>query len=108
MAAMTACCRAQPTATSCSASTVHPEAEPPTSRPHQLDGAPSPVYRWRMAKRALITGVTGQDGSYLSEFLLGKGYEVHGLMRRASLFNTDRIDHPYHDPHQSGVKLILH
>jgi GDPmannose 4,6-dehydratase len=61
-----------------------------------------------MAKRALITGVTGQDGSYLADFLLGRGYEVHGLMRRASLFNTDRIDHLYHDPHQSGAKLALH
>jgi GDPmannose 4,6-dehydratase len=61
-----------------------------------------------MAKRALITGVTGQDGSYLSEFLLGKGYEVHGLMRRASLFNTDRIDHLYHDPHIGGARLTLH
>jgi GDPmannose 4,6-dehydratase len=61
-----------------------------------------------MSKRALITGVTGQDGSYLTEFLLGKGYEVHGLMRRASLFNTDRIDHLYHDPHQGGAKLSLH
>src|SRR5260221_5140003 len=61
-----------------------------------------------MAKRALITGVTGQDGAYLTEFLLGKGYEVHGLMRRASLFNTDRIDHLYHDPHLSGVGLRLH
>ncbi|HJT05407.1 MAG TPA: GDP-mannose 4,6-dehydratase, partial [Stellaceae bacterium] len=58
-----------------------------------------------MAKRALITGVTGQDGAYLTEFLLGKGYEVHGLLRRASLFNTDRIDHLYHDPHLPGVKL---
>jgi len=61
-----------------------------------------------MTKRALITGVTGQDGSYLTEFLLGKGYEVHGLMRRASLFNTDRIDHLYHDPHQCGAQLTLH
>ena len=61
-----------------------------------------------MAKRALITGVTGQDGSYLAEFLLAKGYEVHGLMRRASLFNTDRIDHLYHDPHLAGPRLILH
>ena len=61
-----------------------------------------------MAKRALITGVTGQDGSYLTEFLLAKGYEVHGLMRRASLFNTDRIDHLYHDPHLAGAKLSLH
>jgi GDPmannose 4,6-dehydratase len=61
-----------------------------------------------MAKRALITGVTGQDGSYLTEFLLAKGYEVHGLMRRASLFNTDRIDHLYHDPHLDGPRLTLH
>jgi GDPmannose 4,6-dehydratase len=61
-----------------------------------------------IAKRALITGVTGQDGSYLTEFLLVKGYEVHGVMRRASLFNTDRIDHLYHDPHLAGAKLTLH
>jgi GDPmannose 4,6-dehydratase len=61
-----------------------------------------------MAKRALVTGVTGQDGSYLTEFLLAKGYEVHGLMRRASLFNTDRIDHLYHDPHLAGPRLTLH
>ncbi|HEY3918067.1 MAG TPA: GDP-mannose 4,6-dehydratase [Stellaceae bacterium] len=61
-----------------------------------------------MAKCALITGVTGQDGSYLTEFLLAKGYEVHGLVRRASLFNTDRIDHVYHDPHLSGAHLTLH
>jgi len=61
-----------------------------------------------MARRALITGVTGQTGSYLTEFLLGKGYEVHGLIRRASLFNTDRIDHLYHDPHSAGPKLTLH
>jgi GDPmannose 4,6-dehydratase len=61
-----------------------------------------------MAKRALITGITGQDGAYLSELLLQKGYEVHGLMRRASLFNTDRIDHLYHDPHVAGMKLSLH
>jgi GDPmannose 4,6-dehydratase len=61
-----------------------------------------------MTKRALITGVTGQDGSYLTEFLLAKGYEVHGVMRRASLFNTDRIDHLYHDPHLAGPRLTLH
>jgi GDPmannose 4,6-dehydratase len=61
-----------------------------------------------MAKRALVTGVTGQDGSYLTEFLLAKGYEVHGVMRRASLFNTDRIDHLYHDPHLGGARLSLH
>lgn len=59
-------------------------------------------------KRALITGVTGQDGSYLAEFLLSKGYEVHGLIRRASTFNTDRIDHLYQDPHESGARLFLH
>src|SRR2546423_12684674 len=61
-----------------------------------------------MATRALITGITGQDGSYLTEFLLAKGYEVHGLMRRASLFNTDRIDHLYHDPYLAGPRLTLH
>lgn len=61
-----------------------------------------------MAKRALLTGVTGQDGSYLAEFLLAKGYEVHGVVRRASLFNTDRVDHIYHDPHISGPALTLH
>jgi GDPmannose 4,6-dehydratase len=61
-----------------------------------------------MTKRALITGITGQDGSYLTELLVAKGYEVHGLIRRASLFNTDRIDHLYLDPHQSGVGLRLH
>lgn len=59
-------------------------------------------------KVALITGVTGQDGAYLAEFLLNKGYEVHGIKRRASLFNTDRIDHLYQDPHEIGRKLILH
>ena len=63
---------------------------------------------YAMVKRALIIGVTGQDGSYLTEFLLAKGYEVHGLIRRASLFNTDRIDHLYHDPHLAGAKLTLH
>lgn len=61
-----------------------------------------------MLKKALITGVTGQDGAYLSEFLLEKGYEVHGMKRRSSLFNTDRIDHLYHDPHVSGRKFTLH
>src|SRR5207248_3666978 len=61
-----------------------------------------------MAIRALMAGITGQDGSYLTEFLLAKGYEVHGLMRRASLFNTDRIDHLYHDPHLAGPRLTLH
>lgn len=61
-----------------------------------------------MAKRALITGVTGQDGAYLSELLLAKGYEVHGIKRRASLFNTDRIDHIYQDPHVDNRNFILH
>ncbi len=59
-------------------------------------------------KVALITGITGQDGSYLAEFLLKKGYEVHGIKRRTSLFNTDRIDHLYHDPHEEGLDLTLH
>ncbi|MFH1943725.1 MAG: GDP-mannose 4,6-dehydratase [bacterium] len=59
-------------------------------------------------KKALITGITGQDGSYLAEFLLSKGYEVHGIIRRASTFNTSRIDHIYVDPHKSGVRLFLH
>jgi GDPmannose 4,6-dehydratase len=61
-----------------------------------------------MAKRALITGITGQDGSYLAELLLGKGYEVHGIIRRASTFNTGRLDHIYADPHQSSARLKLH
>lgn len=59
-------------------------------------------------KRALITGITGQDGSYLTEYLLGKGYEVHGIIRRASSFNTERIDHLYQDPHEPGARLFLH
>jgi GDPmannose 4,6-dehydratase len=59
-------------------------------------------------KKALITGITGQDGSYLAELLLEKGYEVHGIIRRASTFNTDRIDHLYQDPHINGVRLHLH
>lgn len=61
-----------------------------------------------MAKTALITGVTGQDGAYLSEFLIKKGYTVHGIKRRSSLFNTDRIDHLYQDPHEDHRELILH
>ncbi len=61
-----------------------------------------------MTRKALITGITGQDGAYLAEFLLNKGYEVHGVKRRASLFNTDRIDHLYQDPHVKGRRLILH
>ena len=61
-----------------------------------------------MAKTALITGVTGQDGAYLAEFLLEKGYHVHGIKRRASLFNTDRVDHLYQDPHESNRDFVLH
>jgi GDPmannose 4,6-dehydratase len=61
-----------------------------------------------MPKRALISGITGQDGAYLAELLLGKGYEVHGIKRRASSFNTDRIDHLYQDPHEHEVRLHLH
>lgn len=66
------------------------------------------LYRSDMSKRALITGITGQDGSYLAEFLLEKGYEVHGIKRRSSLFNTQRIDHIYQDPHKPDPKLKLH
>src|SRR5260221_14027394 len=61
-----------------------------------------------MAKTALITGITGQDGAYLAEFLLKKGYVVHGIKRRTSLFNTQRIDHLYQDPHDSDRQLVLH
>lgn len=61
-----------------------------------------------MAKTALLTGITGQDGAYLAELLLGKGYEVHGIKRRASLFNTQRIDHLYQDPHEPDPAMILH
>ena len=59
-------------------------------------------------KIALITGITGQDGSYLAELLLEKGYQVHGIKRRASSFNTSRIDHLYQDPHESDPRLVLH
>jgi GDPmannose 4,6-dehydratase len=61
-----------------------------------------------MGSTALITGITGQDGAYLAECLLGKGYVVHGIKRRASLFNTDRVDHLYHDPHESDVRFVMH
>lgn len=64
--------------------------------------------RKEISKRALITGITGQDGSYLAELLLERGYEVHGIIRRSSSFNTCRIDHIYHDPHINGVRLFLH
>jgi GDPmannose 4,6-dehydratase len=73
----------------------HPSALPPSRTRH-------------VKRRALITGITGQDGAYLAEFLIGKGYEVHGIKRRTSLFNTDRIDHLYQDPHQPDRQLILH
>src|SRR5438067_11797774 len=59
-------------------------------------------------KKALITGITGQDGSYLAEFLLAKGYDVHGIVRRSSSFNTDRIEHLYIDPHRPDARLLLH
>lgn len=59
-------------------------------------------------KRALVTGITGQEGSYLAELLLGKGYEVHGIIRRASTFSTSRIDHIHTDPHEPGTRLFLH
>ena len=59
-------------------------------------------------KKALITGITGQDGSYLAEFLLSKGYEVHGIKRRSSLFNTERVDHIYEDPHIDNRRFFLH
>ena len=70
-------------------------------RPPRAFSLPSP-------KRALITGITGQDGSYLAEFLLSKGYEVHGVIRRSSSFNTGRISHVYQDPHEPGARLFLH
>ena len=60
-----------------------------------------------MSKTAIITGITGQDGAYLTELLLSKNYEVHGIKRRSSLFNTERIDHLYQDPHEKNVKLKL-
>ncbi|MBW1646129.1 MAG: GDP-mannose 4,6-dehydratase, partial [Deltaproteobacteria bacterium] len=59
-------------------------------------------------KKALITGITGQDGAYLAEFLLDKGYEVHGIKRRSSSFNTARVDHLYRDPHEQGVRFFMH
>ena len=59
-------------------------------------------------KRALITGITGQDGSYLTELLISKGYQVHGIIRRSSTFNTGRIDHLYQDPHETDQRLVLH
>src|SRR5208337_5663135 len=73
---------------------------PPLRAGNRKKPMPKPV--------ALITGVTGQDGAYLAEFLLGKDYEVHGIKRRASSFNTDRIDHLYQDPHERNARLRLH
>src|SRR5215217_2609044 len=70
--------------------------------PAASSSSPSP------RKKALITGITGQDGSYLAEFLLSKDYDVHGLIRRSSSFNTGRLDHIYHDPHERGKRLSLH
>src|SRR5690242_9458929 len=67
-----------------------------------------PLFRPNTMKTALITGITGQDGSYLSEFLLAKDYRVHGIVRRASTFNTQRLDSIYIDPHNSGARLHLH
>ena len=61
-----------------------------------------------MKKKALITGITGQDGAYLAELLMNKGYEIHGIKRRSSMFNTHRIDHLYQDQHESNVKFFLH
>lgn len=66
------------------------------------------VFRTIQMKKALITGITGQDGAYLAELLLAKGYEVHGIKRRSSLFNTQRVDHLYSDPHETGVRFKLH
>src|SRR5664280_813800 len=78
-------------------------------RPHDtIAGSGAPRQGSIVPKKALITGITGQDGSYMAEFLLDRGYEVHGLIRRASTFNTGRIDHLYKDPHEKGTRLFLH
>jgi GDPmannose 4,6-dehydratase len=79
--------------------------------PQAADTATSSISKYRESnhvKKALITGITGQDGAYLAELLLDKGYEVHGIKRRSSLFNTDRIDHLYQDPHEPNQRFILH
>jgi GDPmannose 4,6-dehydratase len=84
-------------------------AEGPQPPSRHAAGQPMPAAAGASGrKRALITGITGQDGSYLAEFLLDKGYEVHGIKRRASQFNTQRIDHLYQDPHELDARLILH
>ena len=75
---------------------------PPLPSKHSANGSPT------QGRTALITGITGQDGSYLAELLLEKGYTVHGLIRRASTFNTSRIDHLYQDPHDPNARLFLH
>jgi GDPmannose 4,6-dehydratase len=77
-------------------------------RSRALGGRPQPDWKSLMSKTALITGITGQDGAYLAELLLEKGYEVHGIKRRSSSFNTERIDHLYSDPHEDGVRMMLH
>src|SRR5579862_650508 len=78
----------------------HAASQPLYSRPFSNPGI--------VMKRALITGITGQDGSYLAELLIGKGYQVHGVIRRASSFNTARIDHLYQDQHEGEPQLVLH
>ena len=78
------------------------------NKPNMNDGIKGEFMSKNQPKVALITGITGQDGSYLAEFLLEKGYVVHGIKRRASLFNTERIDHLYEDPHVNHPHLILH
>eukprot|EP00004_Rigifila_ramosa_P009235 TRINITY_DN2072_c0_g1_i1.p2 TRINITY_DN2072_c0_g1~~TRINITY_DN2072_c0_g1_i1.p2 ORF type:complete len:406 (+),score=99.81 TRINITY_DN2072_c0_g1_i1:78-1220(+) len=83
----------------------------PQNKKRTLEDLPEserPTKQQRATKVALVTGVTGQDGSYLVEFLLSKGYEVHGIIRRSSSFNTGRIEHMYHDQHVPGAKMILH
>src|SRR4051794_8717370 len=88
-------------------------SEPPTRPGNIVSSAkPSCITAQRYApspmKKAFITGISGQDGSYLAELLLEKGYEVHGLVRRSSSFNTERIDHLYRDPHEEEARLFLH
>jgi GDPmannose 4,6-dehydratase len=82
------------------------DASQPDGAPRKVDGQHPPQQPW--AGNALITGITGQDGAYLAEFLLKKGYEVHGIKRRASSFNTDRVDHLYQDPHVDQRNFVLH
>src|SRR5918998_2680024 len=86
---------------------VHRNVRGPVHRTTQLRSRTTRE-AYHMIKKALVTGITGQDGSYLAELLLEKGYEVHGIIRRASVFNTDRIDHLYRDPHDPEARLFLH